>query len=78
MVKCANCPGEAMYTYKVSDDYLIHYCQYHLPKFLIGKRNAGQLPLVAPKTTKTSKTTPVVEEPVVEEEPEVVPEDAAD
>ena len=76
MVTCANCSGEALYTYQVSDSYLINYCQYHLPKFLVGKKNAGQLPLVTPKPAKAVKETKV--EAVVEEEPEVVPEDAAD
>lgn len=58
MVNCVNCSREALYTYQVSSSYIIHYCQSHLPKFLVAKKNAGLLPLVVP--------TPVVEEPVVE------------
>jgi hypothetical protein len=79
MVKCANCNRYALYTYQVSSSYIIHYCQSHLPKFLLARRNAGQLPLIipapvvvepvveAPKTSKKKEV--VVEEPVVEETP---------
>ena len=72
MVKCANCQGHALYTYQVSNDYHIHYCQYHLPRFLFGKRSNGQLDLVVPepevvKVAKKKVEEPVVEEPVVEE-----------
>ena len=74
MVKCVNCNREALYTYQVSGSYIIHYCQSHLPKFLIAKRNAGQLPLIVPapvvETPKPSKKKEtIVEEPVVEEPP---------
>jgi hypothetical protein len=63
MTTCANCQSEALYTYAVTEQYLIHYCQLHLPRFLLSQKQAGQLPL--------RPTTPVVEEvPVVE--PEVV------
>lgn len=77
MVKCANCNRDALYTYQVSGSYVLHYCQSHLPKFLIAKKNAGllalQVPAViveepvveAPKTSK--KKEPVVEETPVEE-----------
>jgi hypothetical protein len=79
MTKCANCPAEAQFTYAVAENYLIHYCQRHLPRFLTWKKNAGQLPLqvpaapvveevVAPKPSKKKEV--VVEETPVEE-PEV-------
>ena len=63
MITCANCSREALYTYQVSDAYLIHYCQNHLPKFLVNKKNAGLLPLISPAPVVEA----VVEEPVVEE-----------
>lgn len=73
MVKCVNCSRDALYTYQVSSSYVIHYCQSHLPKFLINKRNAGLLPLIVPapivEPPKPSKKKEVVEEPVVEETP---------
>lgn len=76
---CANCSRDALYSYPVSPTYVIHYCQSHLPTFLVAKRNAGQLPLIdttpkveAPAAPKASKkAAPVVEpeetEPVAEE-----------
>jgi hypothetical protein len=73
---CSNCSRDALYSYPVSPTYIIHYCQSHLPNFLVAKRNAGQLPLI--------DTTPKVEEPVVVKaskkaavvvEPEVVAEE---
>lgn len=80
MVTCANCPREALYTYEVSQDYLIHYCQNHLPRFLTSHKNAGLLGLkvtapvveeapVVTKTKKEKKEETVVEEPVVEDSP---------
>lgn len=74
---CANCSSEALYSYPVSPDYVIHYCQRHLPTFLVAKRNAGLLPLIdttpkveevpAPAPKPTKKSAVVVEEPVVED-----------
>jgi hypothetical protein len=67
MVTCANCQSEALYTYQINPDYLVHYCQYHLPKFLTSARDAGQLKLVAPvveePVAKKKTTTPVDETP---------------
>jgi hypothetical protein len=80
MAKCANCAGDALYVYRITDTFEIVYCQYHLPRAL-GKKGAtgvSLLPIeeakiveaVAPKATK-KKSTPVVEEPAVVEEPTV-------
>lgn len=74
MITCANCSNEALYTYQITDDFNIHYCQYHLPRFLTAKKNAGELPLMVPreipeeqpKTSKKKAADPVVEEPVAE------------
>lgn len=82
MASCANCSNDALYTYKVSEEYGIDYCQYHLPNFLNGLTNsnvvvhtpefdtlkAEVVAEVAP--SKKKKATPVVEE-VVEETPVV-------
>lgn len=81
MAKCANCAGDALYVYRITDSFEIVYCQYHLPRAL-GKKGAtgvSLLPIeeakiieaVAPKTAK-KKATPVVEEPTAVEEPAVV------
>lgn len=74
MIKCANCEGEALYTYSVNPDYLIHYCQYHLPRFLSAARDAGQLNLIVPVVEAPSKKK-VVE--LVAEAPIVVDETPA-
>jgi hypothetical protein len=81
---CANCSRDALYTYAVSESYLLHYCQYHLPRFLTSQKNAGLLALQVPapvveepvaveaevvKPSKSKKSTPAVEEPAVEETP---------
>jgi hypothetical protein len=78
MVKCANCSKDALYSYPVSGNYVIHYCQYHLPRFLTNRKNSGQLPLikpvqesVAPKAKKVVQQPIVAEEAVVEETPAV-------
>lgn len=82
MVTCVNCSREALYTYQISQNYLIHYCQAHLPKFLVAKKNAGLLALQVPaapvveEAPKTSKKKAVVEEKV--EEPEVQVEEPAE
>jgi len=56
MATCANCKSDAVYEYRVTSDFKIDYCSFHLPKFLTGKRDAGLL-----------KPTPVVEAPIVED-----------
>lgn len=74
MIKCANCVADAVYTYSISEDNLINYCEDHLPNFLASRKASGQLTLVVPaiveesKVSKKKTTEPVVEE-VPEEEP---------
>ena len=72
MIKCANCVADATYTYRVSEEVLIHYCIKHLPNFLASRKASGQLNLVVPATVeesaKSSKKKSAVEE-VPEEEP---------
>lgn len=73
MVVCANCSNEALYTYQISVDIKHNYCDTCLPKFLLFKRDAGQIPLQVPVVetveeevpAKTSKKK-VAEEPVAE------------
>lgn len=74
MVTCANCNADAEYSYSVSLENVIHYCGTHLPNFLYGRRNAGELALILPapveeptKSSKKKTTEPVVEEAPVEE-----------
>jgi hypothetical protein len=79
MIKCANCFADAEYTYTISEETLIHYCEEHLPNFLKSRKTSGQLNLVVPaivedvveepvKSSKKKAVDPVVEE-VPEEEP---------
>lgn len=74
-MKCANCNRDALYTYVVSGNYNLHYCQSHLPKFLTAQKNAGLLPLLKPtpeeipaKVSKKKETETVVEPEVTTEE----------
>lgn len=78
MVKCANCPNEALYTYRVPNHFNINYCGKHLPGFLAKRKDSALLALDVPretepevkvskKKTETVVTEPVVEETVVEE-----------
>jgi hypothetical protein len=75
MIKCANCVDDALYTYKISEELSINYCNSHLPNFLTSRKASGQINLVVPaiveeepKVSKKKTTEPVVEE-VPEEEP---------
>jgi hypothetical protein len=76
MVKCANCSAEAIYTYSVSSSSNIHYCNAHLPRFLINQKLAGALPLVVPAAPETAvpKKSKTVTEDAPVEEPEVTEE----
>lgn len=72
-MKCANCVADARYTYRVTADFKIHYCDKHLPRFLASQKAAGllQLDVIVPEVPKTSKKKTVEEAPVepVEEAP---------
>lgn len=72
-MKCANCPAEALYGYKVTTDFVIHYCDKHLPKFLFSQKTAGLLKIEVPApvvtTSSKKKTDPVVTETPAEEAP---------
>jgi hypothetical protein len=39
MATCANCSNDAVYTYQPGPEFSIHYCPYHLPKFLTRTEN---------------------------------------
>jgi len=74
MITCVNCSADADYSYPISLDNVVHYCGDHLPKFLYGRRNSGDLKLILPapveepaKSSKKKTTDTVVEEPTVEE-----------
>jgi len=74
MVNCANCNADAEYSYSISLENVIHYCGTHLPNFLYGRRNSGDLALIVPapveepaKPSKKKITEPVVEETPVED-----------
>ena len=79
MIKCANCVDDALYTYKISEELSINYCNSHLPNFLTSRKASGQINLVVPaivedvveESAKPSKKKEV--DPVVEEAPEEEP-----
>lgn len=72
MTTCANCQGEALYTYAVNESYLIHYCQLHLPRFLTAQKQSGQLPLRTVAEVVEPIAPAVEEAPAAPVEPEVV------
>jgi hypothetical protein len=70
MATCANCSSDALYTYNVTPDFGINYCQYHLPKFLLNVKHADlvsdvvvETPVEAP-VSKSKKTDAPVDAPV--------------
>ena len=85
MAKCANCSKDALYSYNVSGDFVINYCQSHLPRFLYtrtGEVLANRIEVVNPTVIepevevlpeiiaqKKAKAKVVKEVPVVEEAP---------
>ena len=89
MAKCANCSKDALYSYNVSSDFVINYCQSHLPRFLYTRTGdilANRIEVVNPTVVepevevlpeiiaqKKAKAKVVKEVPVVEE-PEVIEE----
>lgn len=81
MIKCANCPAQAVYTYAITATRGINYCHRHVPKFLNSQKRSGMLalrtaapiiessePIAKPVPPKTTKKKPkvVVEEPVID------------
>lgn len=42
-MKCANCPDDAMYVYRLTKTKSVHYCGKDLPSFLEDRRKAGLL-----------------------------------
>jgi hypothetical protein len=73
MATCANCTGDALYTYTISDGYRINYCQYHLPRFLLPARAAGMLPLFEEPVEKPAKAKKAVTQDSEGEEPTDAP-----
>jgi hypothetical protein len=72
-MKCSNCASDALYGYKVTADFVIHYCEKHLPKFLLSQKAAGLLKIDVPApvvpTPSKKKTDPVVTDTPAEEAP---------
>lgn len=75
-MKCANCPADALFEYRITLDKSVYYCGKHLPKFLEPRRKAGQLTLTpafeeAKKQVDELVGTPVavVQEPAADPEP---------
>jgi len=42
-MKCANCPNDAMYVYRITKTESVYYCGKDLPSFLEDRRKAGLL-----------------------------------
>lgn len=42
-MKCANCPDNAMYVYRITKTESVYYCGKDLPSFLEDRRKAGLL-----------------------------------
>ena len=62
MAKCANCSKDALYSYNVSGDFLINYCQSHLPRFLYSRTGevlANILDVVNPTVPEPEVEVPV-------------------
>jgi len=75
MATCANCSSDALYTYNVTPDFGINYCQYHLPKFLLNAKHADLVSDVAVEApvevpvSKSKKAEVTVDAPVDTEAP---------
>jgi hypothetical protein len=74
MLTCSNCSELAVYSYTISEDYHVHYCGQHLPRFLNSRRDAGLLPLItatpeieAPVVSKNKKATSAIVDPAIED-----------
>jgi hypothetical protein len=66
---CANCNAAARYSYQISEDIIIHYCDDHLPNFLTPKKLSGQLPLITPAVSEPEPAKPSKKKDVVVEAP---------
>jgi hypothetical protein len=76
MVQCANCQNIAEYTYQITEGYVIHYCETHLPRVLGNLKSTGELALkiaeekpVEVEAPKTKKKSAILEEAPEEESP---------
>ena len=75
-MKCANCPKDGLYVYKITAKTEVIYCDKHLPSFLENAKKAGllqkteALKSILEEGLKTIGT-PVVEAPAVVEEPDL-------
>lgn len=63
MVKCANCSAEAEYTYVLSAEELINYCEDDVPNFLKKRKAAGQLALIPIQIKVEAPVAPEVDAP---------------
>ena len=70
MATCANCSKDAVYTYQPGPEFSIHYCPYHLPKFLTRTENPAvvlykeeeEVKVTETKTSKKKSSEAVAEE----------------
>jgi hypothetical protein len=69
MATCANCSNDAVYTYQPGPEFSIHYCPYHLPKFLTRTENPPvvlykeeEVKVTETKTSKKKSSEAVAEE----------------
>jgi hypothetical protein len=69
MATCANCSNDAVYTYQPGPEFSIHYCPYHLPKFLTRTENPAvvlykeeEVKVTETKTSKKKSSEAVAEE----------------
>lgn len=68
MATCANCSNDAVYTYQPGPEFYLHYCQYHLPKFLTRTENPAvflykeEVKVTETKTSKKKTSEAVAED----------------
>lgn len=72
MTTCVNCSNEALYTYVMTAEQKINYCDSCIPRFLSSKKDAGQLPLLNDVVVEA----PVAEEPAKSSKKKAAPADA--
>ena len=44
-MKCANCPDDALYEYRITSKSSVFYCNKDLPKFLKDRKTSNLLPV---------------------------------